>query len=143
MLPSSGVDYKTPIEVWIGSHASYDSLHIFGCLPYYHIREYKIDPRARKVIFIDSRSGVKGYKLWCLQDRKMIVSRDVTFDEASLFKVPTGENAKALDESEKSKAVQTEVTTPVVTIPVQLEVTAPVDSSESDSENVKIPIDGV
>ena len=33
-----------------------------------------------------------------LQDRKMIVSRNVTFDEASLLKVLTGENVKALEE---------------------------------------------
>lgn len=29
---------NTPIEVWSGSHASYDGIHIFGCLAYYHIR---------------------------------------------------------------------------------------------------------
>jgi len=87
MLPSSEVDYKTPMEVWIGYHESYDSLHIFGCSAYYHVREDKIDPRARKTIFMGSKSRVKGYKLWCLQDRKIIVSRDVTFDEASWEKM--------------------------------------------------------
>ena len=66
MLPFLGVDYKTPMEVWTGSHASYDSLHIFGCPAYYHVREDKIGPRIWKAIFMGSRSGVKGYKLWCL-----------------------------------------------------------------------------
>ena len=38
--------------------------------------------------------------------------------------------------------MQTEVTTPVMTIPMQSKVTVPVDSFESDSENVEIPIEG-
>jgi len=72
----------------------------------------------------------------------MIVSRDVTFDEESMLKVPTGENVKALDESEKSKVVQTKMSTPVMTILVQSKVTASVDCSDSNSENVEIPIEG-
>ena len=28
--------------------------------------------------------GVKGYRLWCLEDSKFIISRDVTFDENSM-----------------------------------------------------------
>ena len=71
----------------------------------------------------------------------MVVSRDVTFDEAYLLKVLTEENVKALDENEKSKVVQTEMITSIVAIPVQSEVTAPVDSFENDFENVETPIE--
>lgn len=71
-LPRSGVEYKTLMEVWLGSHASYDNVHIFGCLTYYNVRDEKIDLRAYKTLFKGSSQEVKGYNLWCLQDKKMV-----------------------------------------------------------------------
>jgi len=32
------------------------------------------------------KRGVKGYKIWDLKDKKTILSKDVTFDEASMMK---------------------------------------------------------
>ena len=49
-LPSSTIGGKTLLEVWSEKVAqNYDSLWVFGCLSYYHIKEDKLDPRARKV----------------------------------------------------------------------------------------------
>ena len=48
-LPSSAIEDKTPLEVWSGKATQdYDSLRVFGCLAYYHIKEDKLDQRARK-----------------------------------------------------------------------------------------------
>lgn len=33
--------------------------------------------------------GVKGYKLWDSEDRKMVLRRDATFDEAFMMKSPS------------------------------------------------------
>ena len=66
MLPSAAINEKTPIEVWSGKPAiDYDKLHIFGCPAYFHIIEIKLDPTAKKAIFLGFSSGVKGYWLWC------------------------------------------------------------------------------
>lgn len=46
----------------------------------------KLDPRARKVIFLGLKAGVKGYKLWHLSLKKIVISRDATFNEVSLMK---------------------------------------------------------
>ena len=75
------------MEMWFGKHAQdYDSLRIFGCPAYYHVKDGKLDPRARKAIFVGFKGGVKGFKLWDLKDKKFVCSRDVTFDEVSMMK---------------------------------------------------------
>ena len=59
-LPSSAIGGKTPLEVWLGKVAQdYDS----GCLTYYHVKEDKLDPRAKKSVFVGFKKAVKGYKV--------------------------------------------------------------------------------
>ena len=62
-LPSSAIGGKTHVKVWSERVAQdYDSLQIFSCPAYYHVKEDKLDPRARKGVFIGFNKGVKGYK---------------------------------------------------------------------------------
>ena len=51
----------------------------FGSTKYYHVKESKLDPRAKKAIFLCFSSRIKGYRLWC-------PSRVVRFDESSMLK---------------------------------------------------------
>ncbi|KAM1696422.1 hypothetical protein ACFXTN_027951 [Malus domestica] len=82
-LPAAANEGKTPMEVWSGKPCTdYKFLHIFGCPAYYYVRESKLDPRAKKALFMGFSTGVKGYRLWCPDEKKFVVSRDVTFDEA-------------------------------------------------------------
>ena len=86
-LPSAVINGKTPMERWAGKPATdYDSLHIFGSTAYYHVKESKLDPRAKKALFMGITGGVKGYRLWCPDTRKIVFSRDVTFDESTMMK---------------------------------------------------------
>ena len=39
---------------------------MFGSTTYYHVKGSKLDPRAKKALFMGVTSGVKGYRLWCL-----------------------------------------------------------------------------
>ena len=52
------------------------------------LKQGKLEPRAKRCLFIGYPTGVKGYKLWNLKAGlpKTIVSRDVTFDEFTTFK---------------------------------------------------------
>ena len=89
-LPSAALNGKTPLEVWSGKPINdYDTLHVFGSTAYYHVKESKLDPRAKKALFMGVNSGVKGYQLWCLSLKKIISSRDVTFDESAMLKKVT------------------------------------------------------
>ncbi|GJT94101.1 BTB/POZ domain-containing protein NPY2 [Tanacetum coccineum] len=72
MLSNAGLDY--------------DSLHVFGSATYYHVKESRLDPRAKKALFMGITSRINGYRLWCLEAKKMIFSRDVTFNESSMLK---------------------------------------------------------
>ena len=38
-LPSAAIESKTAVEMWTGSPATnYDSLHVFGYIPYYNVK---------------------------------------------------------------------------------------------------------
>ncbi|GJW20938.1 retrovirus-related pol polyprotein from transposon TNT 1-94 [Tanacetum coccineum] len=65
----------------------YSKLRVFGCPAYYHVSDGKLNPRANKGIFMGYGDGVKGYRIWSPSERRVILSRDVTFDEDNLFRL--------------------------------------------------------
>jgi hypothetical protein len=82
--PSSALDDKTPHEVWSGKKPSLQHLKVFGFDAYVHApkkNRSKLDKRAEKCIFIGYKDGVKGYKLWNPETKKVVYSRDVVFRE--------------------------------------------------------------
>ncbi|KAE8706446.1 hypothetical protein F3Y22_tig00110393pilonHSYRG00191 [Hibiscus syriacus] len=58
--------------------------------------ESKLNPRAKKAFFVGITHGVKGFRLWCLDTKKIICSRDVTFDESALVKKVTNEAVQTI-----------------------------------------------
>ena len=84
--PSTAIDKKTPEELWSGTPADYSVLRIFGCPAYAHVDNGKLEPRSVKCVFLGYKPGVKGYRLWCPEARKTIVSRNVIFYENSMLK---------------------------------------------------------
>ena len=101
-LPSTAIGGKTPLEKWFGKPATdYDSLHVFGSTVYYHVKESKLDPRAKKALFMGITTGVKGYRLWCPETRKIFFSRDVTFDESTMLNKVTLEKNEKIDGTSK------------------------------------------
>nr|XP_012568128.1 uncharacterized protein LOC105851557 [Cicer arietinum] len=46
----------------------------------------KLAPRAKKWYFVGYPSGVKGYRIWCPENSKCIISKDVKFYELELYK---------------------------------------------------------
>ncbi|XP_028101183.1 uncharacterized protein LOC114300520 [Camellia sinensis] len=99
--------------VWFGIHANdYDQLHVFGSSAYYHVQRSKLDPKAKKRVFLGFSCEAKRYRLWCPESKKVIVSRDVTFNESKMVK-----QLKPEDSSEQNKAIgtqQVEFNAPVV-----------------------------
>ncbi|KAJ0951185.1 putative RNA-directed DNA polymerase [Helianthus annuus] len=85
-LPSKTLDDKTPYEILYNQKPEYDHMRVFGCLTYFWSIETKGDKfevRGRPGIFLGYPQGTKGYKIFDIQDKKMIVSRDVKFHETT------------------------------------------------------------
>jgi len=48
------------MEMWSGKTAlDYDMLRVFGYPAYYHVSNAKLEPRARKAVFLGFKRGVK------------------------------------------------------------------------------------
>ncbi|KAI3719915.1 hypothetical protein L6452_20821 [Arctium lappa] len=83
-LPSRVIDNKTPYEIVFGQRPDYDFMKVFGCLAYYGNTETKGDKfemKGRPGIFLGYPTGSKGYKIYDIEKRRMVVSRDVRFHE--------------------------------------------------------------
>ena len=85
--PITAVEGMTPYEAWKGYKPNVSHFRIFGCGAYVHIpkdERSKIDPKAKKSIFIGYGIGVKGYRLYDTSKARVIHARDVIFDEFQL-----------------------------------------------------------
>ncbi|GKB73282.1 retrotransposon protein, putative, ty1-copia subclass [Tanacetum coccineum] len=105
--PSTTLEKKTPMDLWSGHPANYEMLRIFGCVAYSHVNQGKLKPRAIKCIFLGYPEGVKGYRLWRLDDvkPKIIISRDVVFNESLMYK----DTLKGAGAADSGKEVEFEV----------------------------------
>ncbi|KAG6427202.1 hypothetical protein SASPL_111443 [Salvia splendens] len=129
-------EHCTPLEVWSGKPATdYDSLRIFGSIAYYHVTESKLDPCAKKALFMGFSAGVKGYRLWCLESKKTIVSRDVTFDESSMLNKVNPNCSDASQQMEYTPK-QVEFEEAVVIPTTNTTNDSPTEEEESDDEKV-------
>ena len=60
-------------------------MRVFGCTAYAHADNGKLEPRAARCIFLGYQPSVKGYKLWNPQTRKVVLRRNVIFNETVIF----------------------------------------------------------
>lgn len=81
---------------------------------YAHVDNGKLEPRSVKCVFLSYKSGVKGYKLWCPETHKTIISRDVSFYETSMLQGLSITDSG--DTSEKKPGMQVE-------FPIEFETT--------------------
>jgi hypothetical protein len=99
--PTTFIECKTTEEVWSGKPVNYSNLKVFGYPAYFHVNEGKLEPRAKKCIFVGYPMNVKGYKLWCPNLSKFLISRNVIFDESSMLKVHGDAPKSIIKENEK------------------------------------------
>jgi transposase InsO family protein len=82
--PTLAVKNKTPEEAWSGIKPLVDHFRVFGCVSHVHVpdsRRVKLDAKSLKCILLGVNEESKAYRLFNPTSNKIIVSRDVVFEE--------------------------------------------------------------
>nr|GEW98979.1 hypothetical protein [Tanacetum cinerariifolium] len=95
------------MDMWSGHPSDYGMLRIFGCVTYPHDKQGKLEPRAVKCVLLGHPGGVKGYRLYRLDDEppKIVTSRNVVFNESVIYKdtlKDSGASDKSVEELQPS-----------------------------------------
>ena len=75
---------KTPEEVFTSTRPDVSHLCVFGSVCYCHIHadtRKKLDPFGEKGLLVDYKETSKAYMVYILTRKRIIVSKDVQFDE--------------------------------------------------------------
>ena len=103
--PHAAFNFEVPEEVWSSSKPTYDHLRTFGCIAYVHASQGKLCPRALKGVFLGYPFGIKGYKIWLIEEKKRRIRQDVTYNE----KCSDITLVQGVDTNQKHKVNQNEV----------------------------------
>ena len=82
--PTLAVKNVTPEEAWSGVKPSVDHFWVFGCITHVHIpeeRNIKLDNRSITCVQLGVSKESKGYKLFDHVAKRVVVSRNVIFEE--------------------------------------------------------------
>ena len=90
--PFKALKSMTTFEAWNGRVSVVTHMQVFGCLAYVHVpaqQRHKLEAKALKCIFVGYSNERKGYRLFVPSTQKIIVSRDVIFDEYASNPLPS------------------------------------------------------
>ena len=87
------IDWKTPIECFLGKKPDISYFRVFGCLTYVHIpkdqHKDKLTPKAEEMIFLGYEKNSKVYRFLC-SNRSIYVATTATFVENLFPNCPKG-----------------------------------------------------
>lgn len=105
----ASLDGKVVEEVWTSNEVDFTDILVFGCPSYVHIpreERSKLDPKSKQqCIFLGYEKGVKGYKLWDLKTSKVVISRDVVFNEKAILTNTQNKEEQLPERKRKDKQV--------------------------------------
>ena len=82
-LPVSPLNVS-PYQKWFGVAPNVDHVRVFGCVAYSlkpDVERKKMEPKTEKLCFIGYPIGTKGYRLYDHKKHRVIVRRDLVFNE--------------------------------------------------------------
>jgi transposase InsO family protein len=93
---------KTPFELWYGAKPDVSKLKVFGCTAFAHIPKQlsnKLSSRTKKSFFVGYANN--GYRLWSPEDKKIVVARDVIFEEMKDTLIPQSQSFAELGDTKE------------------------------------------
>ena len=88
IYPTKIAQDKIPIEAWCGRKPTAQHLHLFKSICYVHtsvVKWHKLEAKIEKGIFLGYSTLSKGYKIYNLKTKKLVISRAIHFDESSTW----------------------------------------------------------
>ena len=82
--PTLAVQNRTPEEAWSGIKPTVEYFRVFGCLAHVHVpyqKRIKLDDKSLQCVLLGVSDESKAYRLFDPVAKKIIVSRDVVFEE--------------------------------------------------------------
>jgi hypothetical protein len=82
------VEGRTPYEAWHGCKPDVKFLRVFGCKAHAKITKpnlKKLDDRSKAMVMLGYEPGGKAYRLYDPVAKRVHVSRDVVFDESTMW----------------------------------------------------------
>ncbi|CAL2265082.1 unnamed protein product [Prunus armeniaca] len=82
--PTLAVQNRTPEEAWSGMKPTVEYFRVFGCLAHVHVpdqKRIKLDDKSTQCVLLGVSDESKAYRLFDPVSKKIIVSRDVVFEE--------------------------------------------------------------
>lgn len=106
-------DKKTPAEIWYDCKPNLEKIRRFGCHAYNFIpkenQQSKLDVRSHKMIMVGYADN--GYRLWDAMNRKIVLGRNVIFDECSDYvKIPIAMRDETVEEEQSGREHEVEET---------------------------------
>ncbi|GAA0144762.1 hypothetical protein LIER_05120 [Lithospermum erythrorhizon] len=86
--PTLSVKDETPLEAWSGTKPTVEDFKVWGYVTHAHIpkiQRRKLDKRSAVCVFLGMSTGTKGYMLYNTKTKKIIISRDVVFEESKTW----------------------------------------------------------
>lgn len=82
--PTKSVKGMTPYEAWHERKPSVQHLRTFGCTA--HVKKVwpgqsKLADSSKQMVFIGFKAGSKAYRMYDPESRKLVITRDVVFEE--------------------------------------------------------------
>ncbi|GAU27144.1 hypothetical protein TSUD_104530 [Trifolium subterraneum] len=143
--PTSALKVLTPEEAWTGFKLVAHHFRVFGCLAHVHIPDVnrkKLDGKSTTCVLLGVSEESKAYKLYNPTEKKIIVSRDVVFEELKGWNWDKKKNEVSTDQAidfEGSNDRESEEVNGGNDTPVQEEEnpdeTEVVEESDYDSDN--------
>jgi hypothetical protein len=107
--PTKSLSGMTPHEAWFGRKPGIKHLRTFGCVDYAKkagLGISKLTNRSTPGVFFGYEPGTKGYCIYDPVKDKLMVTRDVIFDEKKPWNWEGKEDSKAKEAAEKTDTFQ-------------------------------------